>query len=83
MTMTASTAATVTLWEPKPARKSEREKIETTTMIAIAATAPKACTKSARASWIPRRKPLHSERPSMRMLGTERPIKANQPSATK
>jgi hypothetical protein len=40
----------VTLWSPKPARKSEREKIETTTRIAIAATAPKACTKSARAS---------------------------------
>ena len=83
MTMTASTAAMVTLWSPKPARKSEREKIETTTRIAIAATAPKACTKSARASWIPRRKPLQSERPSMRMLGTERPSKANQPSATK
>jgi len=42
MTMTASTAETVTLCEPKPARKSESEKIEMTTMIARAATAPNA-----------------------------------------
>ena len=55
MTTTASTAATVTLCEPNPARKSESEKIETTTMIASAATPPNACAKSALASRTPRR----------------------------
>jgi hypothetical protein len=54
MTTTASTAETVTLCEPNPARKSESEKIETTTMIASAATAPNAWAKSARASRTPR-----------------------------
>ena len=40
--MTAMTAETVTLCAPKPASKSESEKIETMTTIASAATVPKA-----------------------------------------
>ena len=83
MTMTAMTADTVTLCAPKPASRSESEKIETMTTIASAATVPNAWTKSARASrnpcWSASRRP----RPSTSTLGTARPTSANQASATK
>jgi hypothetical protein len=42
MTTIASTAATVRLCSPKPARSRESEKIETTATIARAATVPNA-----------------------------------------
>jgi len=83
MTTTASTAETVTLCEPKPARKSESEKMETTTMIASAAAAPNAWAKSARASWMPRASAFLSGRPSTTTAGTARAKRANQPRATK
>ena len=50
MTMTAMTAEIVMLCAPKPASRSESEKIEMMTTTASAATVPKAWTKSARAS---------------------------------
>ncbi len=83
MTTTASTADTVTLCEPKPARKSESEKMETTTMIASAAVAPNAWAKSARASWTPRASAFLSGRPSTRTAGTAKANRANQARATK
>ncbi len=83
MTTTASAAEIVTLCEPNPARKSESEKIDTTTMMASAATAPKAWAKSARASRFPCRNASGNESPSTTTAGTARPTKANQASATK
>jgi hypothetical protein len=83
MTMTASTAETVTLCEPKPARKSESEKMETTTMMASAATAPNAWAKSARASRIPRASACLNDRRSTTTAGTARQKTANQARATK
>jgi hypothetical protein len=83
MTTTASTAEIVMLCAPKPASRREREKIETMTTIASAATAPKVWTKSARASLSPWRRASPSARPSTRTLGTARPTSANQASATK
>ena len=83
MTMTARTADTVMLCAPKPASRSESEKIETMTTIASAATAPKAWTKSARASWKPCRSESANDRPSTRTLGTASPTSANHASATK
>ena len=83
MTMTAMTAETVMLCAANPLSTSDSEKIETMTTIASAATVPNAWTKSARAS----RKPCWSEsrrpRPSTRTVGTARPMRANQASATK
>ena len=83
MTMTAMTAETVTLWAPKPASKSESEKIETMTTIASAATVPNAWTKSARASRNPFWRASRRPRASTSTLGTARPTSANQASATK
>ena len=83
MTMTAMTADTVTLCAPKPASRSESEKIETMTTIASAATVPNAWTKSARASRQPGLRASLRPRPSTSTLGTARPTNANQASATK
>ena len=83
MTMTAMTADTVTLCEPKPASRSESEKIETMTTIASAATVPNAWPKSARASSTPRRRAGMSPRFSTSTTGTASPTSANQASVTK
>ena len=83
MTMTAMTADTVTLCAPKPASRSESEKIETMTTIASAATVPNAWTKSARASSEPVLERVPRPRPSTSTLGTASPTSANQASATK
>ena len=83
MTTTASTAEIETLCEPKPARSSESEKIETMTTSASAATVPNAWTKSARARSKPRRSAAPRLRSSTSTLGTASPNSANQASARK
>lgn len=69
--------------EPKAASASESDKIETMVTIASAATVPKACTKSALASSMLRRKAAPRLRSSTSTLGTASPKNANQASATK
>ena len=83
MTTTASTAEMEMLCEPKPARSSESEKIETMTTIASAATVPNAWPKSARASSTPRRRAGMRPRFSTSTTGTASPTSANQASVTK
>jgi len=83
MTITAMTAETVMLCAPKPASRSDSEKIETMTTTASAATVPNAWTKSARASRTPCWSASRRPRPSTSTAGTARPTSANQASATK
>ena len=83
MTMTAMTAEIVMLCAPKPASRSESEKIETMTTTASAATVPNAWTKSARASRNPCWRASHRPRRSRTTLGTARPKSANHASAKK